>query len=265
MSQAPDGYLDLVSELSATKPKTAALLRHANNRRQIKLREYLAGARLSGFEELLGYLETVEELFRSDKRLAKIAFLLERSRGEFGVALETLLCGMHTVAHDAMRSVMEIEFLFRDFSLEPSRIEDWLTADPNRLNNEFRPSVLRQRFANHLSRRVHELNEAADYKGHSMFLHVGPLQSPFGVPGLARDEAVFAADSCFWEIFEHARRLLIAIETLAGEVRPQLLANHKAEDLEKLGDAWVLTQEMQQIWKQLIGYKSNPEDHDADG
>ena len=88
-----------------------------------------------------------------------------------------------------------------------------------------------------------------------MFLHVGPHLNPFGISGLTEESNEFVTDSCFWEIFEHARRLLIAIHTLAETLQPSLMADHNPEELERLGTAWVRTQEMQQIWQQLIGFR----------
>src|SRR4051812_16871258 len=109
-------YRALLSEVIATKPKTAAILKHAHDMRESKLREYMNGVRFAGFEELISHLELVESFLRNHSRLKKLAFLIQRSRGEFGVALEALLSGLHAVAHDAMRAVMEVEFLLRDFS-----------------------------------------------------------------------------------------------------------------------------------------------------
>lgn len=251
MPEGANDYRALLHEAAAEKPRVAALLLHAHLQRETKLRQYLDGARLTGFEQLLEHLESVEQVFRSHQRLSKIAFLLERCRGEFAIGLEGSLSGLHTVAHDAMRAVMEIEFLLRDFSLDSSRLEEWLSGDDEVLKR-FRPYPLRQRFANHVGMPVDKMSEATDYKGHSRFLHVGPHQNPFGVSGSTREEAGFATDSCFWEIFEHARRLLIAIDALAEEVQPSLLEQHSPEQLESLGKAWVRTQEMQQIWQQLI-------------
>lgn len=254
MTETPNDYPAMLRELAAEKPRVAALLQYVHSRREANLRQYFDGARLTGFEQLLEHLESVERVFRGHQRLSQIAFLLTRRRGEFGIALEASLSSLHTIAHDAMRSVMEIEFLFRDFSLDASRLEEWLRGDDESLHNRFRPAVLRQRFANLAGRRVNEMSEATDYRGHSRFLHVGPHQNPFGVSGLLGDEIEFATDSCFWEIFEHARRLLIAINALAEEMQPGLLAQHNPEQLEKLGEAWVRTQEMQQIWQQLIAF-----------
>jgi hypothetical protein len=252
MSDFDKNYSDLLNELTSSNPLTASLLKQAEQRRKSKLHQYLKGVRFSGFEELMQHLDTVYEMYLTQDQLSKIAFLLKRSKGAFVIALEAALTGFNTVAHEAMRSVMEIEFLLRDFSLDASRIDEWLTADSDKLYERFRPGVLRQRFASHVGQQPKDLPEATDYKGHSMFLHVGPRANPFGTPGLADGSQPFAADSCFWEIFEHARRLLIAAHTLADTIQPGCLDNHNLENLEKLGEAWVRTQEMKQIWQQLI-------------
>ena len=255
MSEAQKQYADLITELAITNPKTALLLRMAQEHREVKLRQYLNGVRFSGFEELLEHLDVVHEKFSNQSELTKVSFLLKRSKGEFIIALEALLSGYHTVAHDAMRAVMEIEFLFRDFSLDTTRIDEWLNADAKTLHEKFSPGILRKRFANHVGKPPRDLGEATDYKGHSMFLHVGPKQNPFGIADLTKNSNTFTVDSCFWEIFEHARRLLIAFHNLADVVDVGILSEYNPKNLERLAKAWVRTQEMQQIWQQLIGYE----------
>ena len=86
-----------------------------------------------------------------------------------------------------------------------------------------------------------------------MFLHVGPHENPFGVSGLFDKNDAFATDSCFWEIFEHSRRLLNAIHSLADSCQLEILPENKPARLKHLGDAWERTQEMQQIWSQMTG------------
>ena len=106
MNESQKQYTDLITDLAAAKPKTAALLRMAQERREAKLQQYLNGARISGFEELLEHLDVVHAIFSNHTELSKVSFLLGRSKGEFITALEALLSGFHAVAHDAMRAVM---------------------------------------------------------------------------------------------------------------------------------------------------------------
>lgn len=101
-----------------------------------------------------------------------------------------------------MRDVMEIEFLLREFYFEPAHIADWLQCSDKERNDRFRPAVLRQRHAARVGKRLQDMGEGADYRGHSMFLHVSPHANPFGGPGLVADRSPFSADSCFWELFE---------------------------------------------------------------
>ena len=84
----------------------------------------LGGVRLKGYEELIGHLEDLERVFEKSRRLRSISFLVGRARGDFHTALEAALSGFHAVAFDAMRDVMEIEFLFREFYYEPNHIEE---------------------------------------------------------------------------------------------------------------------------------------------
>jgi hypothetical protein len=158
-------YASLLKALESDKPKTASLLRRAESRRETKLQQYLNGVRLLGFEELIEHLDTVHSVYENHSQLSKVALLISRSKSEFITALEATLSGFHTVAHDAMRAVMEVELLLRDFSLDIRRLDEWATADPKQLNDKFRPSVLRQRFSNHVRAPVNDLTEAQDYKG----------------------------------------------------------------------------------------------------
>ena len=251
-------YDDLLDSLATKLPNTADFLRRAHECRQAKLGEYLGGARLLGIESLVNHLRLVHSRFSSDPQLRKIAFLIERSSAEFLVAVEASLSGFHTVAHDAMRSVMEIEFLVRDFYLDPLRIDDWITADEKSIRRTYSPAELRERWAASLGVEKKDLCEATDYRGHSMFLHVGPRQHPFGLSGFSNDPSGFTVDSCFWEIFEHGQRLLRSIHGLAKKVAPTMFEGHDWTPIQPFSDAWERTREMHQIWREMIGYRQTP-------
>jgi hypothetical protein len=148
---------------------------------------------------------------------------------------------------------MEIEFVLRDFYFEPAHITEWLECSDKERNDRFRPAVLRQRYAARLGKQPKDLGEAADYKGHSLFLHVSPHLNPFGGPGLVADNSPFGADSCFWELFEHARRVVHAFHFLRRKVAPKLRVKSPApRSLKKLRLAWQQTQTMQTVWLAMM-------------
>jgi len=54
-----------------------------------------------------------------------------------------------------------------------------------------------------------------DYKAHSQALHVNPWPNLLAGRGISRGD--FLTDDVFWwEVYEHARQLLLAIESLRG-------------------------------------------------
>lgn len=248
----PVAFAPLVRSLSKTHPRTAKQLATAQSNRETRLIRLSRGARLAGYEELVAHFIELEDAFRRQKRLAKIAFLIRRVRGEFVCALDAALSGFHSVAHDAMRGVMEAEFLLREFQHSPDAIEEWLTCSEKERHERFRPALLRQRHAKRLGKQPQDVAEAADYRAHSRVLHVSPFANPFGGPGLDGSHLPWADDSCFWEMFEHGRRLLVAAHQLRREIAPRQRNLRGIDDLKKFRDAWERTQEMQAIFLALI-------------
>ena len=246
------GYAAVLKQLSTSHPTAVKFLREAESNRAQRLKRWLSGLRLRGYEELLSHLPEVEAVYRRNKRLRSIAFLIRRAHDDFVTALEATLSGFHSVAYDAMRDVMEIEFLLRDFYHQPGSIERWLAATPKQRNDSFRPAVLRQRHAQRIGKLPQEMPEARDYRGHSSVLHVTPDTGPFSPRGLASDDP-FLADSCFWEIFEHGRRLLFAIHRVRRKVAPHLRSPWGPErGLRRFREAWRATQEFQALFWALL-------------
>lgn len=198
----------ILRALSSSHPRTAAHLSQAQLNRERHLSEYFDGARLRGYEELIDHLEALEGVFQMSRRLRGISRLIRRVRGDFQLALGATLSGFHSVAHDAMRDVMEVEFLLREFHHDPHQIEEWLHATSRKLYKEFRPAILRQRHAKRLGMQLEDVGEATDYQAHSRMLHVSPHPHPFGGTGFSGPEGPFDTDVCFWEMFEHGRRVL---------------------------------------------------------
>ena len=263
-SRRPRRLSSIVREVSRTHPKTGAILSRAQTNREQHLERYAGGARLRGYEELLEHLEQLESVFHQSRRLRGLAPLIRRVRGDFQFALEVTLSGFHSAAHDAMRDVMEAEFLLREFFHCPSRIDEWVTAGPNDLRKNFQPGGLRKRHAKRLGREPVDLGEHHDYRGHSMLIHVSPYLHPFGGTGFTAPDGPFDTDVCFWEMFEHARRILFE----AHRLRRKLARHIKSpwgpwRGLKRFRDAWQRTQEMQAIWMGLI--RSRRRGHDGPG
>jgi hypothetical protein len=122
--------------------------------------------------------------------------------------MEAALSAFHKTVFDAMRDVMEIEFLFRDFAIDPQRIDDWLTASERDRLSTFSTAILRQRYAAFLGQAPPDMQEAADYTAHSTLLQVLPHENPIvgASPGDTDDSIGLLV--CVCNILEHARRLV---------------------------------------------------------
>lgn len=254
----------LLRDLSEGHPRLAAHLSQAQSNRQLRLLQYLDGDRLRGYEELIDHLEQLEITFQQSRRLQPLSLLIRRVRNDYHTAMEATISGFHAVAYDAMREVMEVEFLLREFNHDAARIEEWLQATPQELRDKFQPGVLRSRHANRLGIQPRELPESADYRGHSMLIHVLPYENPVGGSGLAQQEDPFIVDSCFWDMFEHARRMLIQAHCLRRKLARHIKSPWGPErGMKQFRRAWTSTQMMQKIWMALL--ENPPGDHDDDG
>jgi len=252
-SQNEKNYKELLLELAESHPYLARSLQKGNQNRVERLERLLPGVRLKGLEVFILHLSKIESVMQEQDGLKKIAFLIGRTRGDYEKALEAALAGMHSVVSDSMRDAMEIEFLLRDFLHEPTHVDEWLNASEETRYDRFRPAVLRHRHAQRQGCNTKDLCEYYDYKGHSMYLHVSPRPYPFGGNGIAEADDTFSADSCYWEMFEHARRLVFAIYDLVKKHCPQASYNpDPTSDLTELRSAWQNTQLMQSIYVDLV-------------
>jgi hypothetical protein len=241
----------VLDELSASLPGLATTLQRAEQQRSQRAASLVHGARFKGLDELLCHLDELLRAFTDDPALRRIAFLIHRSRGDFATATEASLSGYVAVAVDAMRDVMEIENLLLDFAINPSHVNAWLTADRKTLLNKFGPATIRKRLHAAGEGRYATTAESVDYRAHSAVLHVGPHLSPVAQKGFSTEPGW--QDGGFWEIFEHARRLLLAIQRLAGALTPGSEAHQLAsQELSDVQDAWKRTQEMQVIYIALL-------------
>jgi hypothetical protein len=220
--------------------------------------------RLKGFEEFADHLKKMTAVYRRNRKLRPVAFLIERASADFTTALEATLSGFEAVCIDAMRDVMEIEFLLRDFFFQPDNISKWLNADEKERNRQFRPAVLRQRYAAQIGEAPQDVSEAADYKAHSMSLHVSPAETGLVYRGISQIDDYVRNDAPFWEIFEHARRLLFAIHRLRRKLARHLKSPLGPErGLKHFWVAWGRTQEWSHFYFAILDAASDRQKTDA--
>jgi len=252
---SPTSYSELIRLLALRLPSLANLLASGEASRAGQLRALLGGARLRGLEELHVHLHRLEDQFA--RRHPIVAGLIRRSRADFEAALEATLSGYTSEVADAMRDVSEVELLLLDFSLDPARIMEWRTLSRRDRLRQFRPAVIRERLrAAGIGRFAGNAGEDTDYRAHSEALHVSPFTPVIArrePRGSGRDDP-WDADAGFWEMFEHARRLIIATDALRAslKIRPLRAVAPSLRHLKDFRDAWDRTQEMQAIYIALL-------------
>ena len=240
---APDTLFDeTLEKLKFTHPFVVSGLDKANKSRKKEIERLKKGIRFRGYEELLKHLTEMKRVYDKDKELSKISFLISRIKDDFEIALEAILSGYYRTAHEAMRDVMEVEFLLRDFFYQQENINFWLTLNEKERKRQFASIILRQRHAKRIGKEVQNMTEAADYKAHSMMLHVNPPIPPIEI-------IKNIPDSGFWEVFEHAKRVLFQVHDLCKKIAPKLdVPDEPKRGLNKIKKAYDATQEMQQIF-----------------
>lgn len=208
----------MLKSLRGPTPLLAEALTVADMRRSARLSSLLDGPRLRGLEQLYAYLDAAVKAYAEIPAIAGVAFLIQRVKSDYKTALEATLSGYQGVAADAMRDVMEIEYLLLDFaaSEDQSHAEEWLNAGDS-LGNKYWPATVRTRlkrsgvppFAN-------DGFEPIDYKAHSKALHVNPGPSAVASrgPDPLEEPVPFYSELGFIEMFEHGHRILWAIELL---------------------------------------------------
>ena len=246
-----EDYGRSLDHLAESHPRLATPLRRAHDHRMKDLAVLRTGARFAGLEQLLRHLDSLAIAWTASRALRGIQPLLARAIGDFESGLEATLSGQRGIVADLMRDVTEIELLLLDFSMNDSRIDEWRSADRRYRLRHFSPARMRERLEAEAAGRYNP--HRIDYAAHSEALHVTPMSHPFATRGIASDDDSLLADLGFWEMFEHARRLLIAIEALhdsIDEPMPRSLA--RREDLKAVESAWDRTQEMQGLFLALL-------------
>ena len=228
--------IDYPSNLNDMGMKLPMLVKHLQAAQETRRRNFQTlsgGARLRGVDCLLAYLDSIQTLFEGHHRLKRITFLIERAKEANLLAIESALAGYYSAGIDATRTIMEIEFLLRDFRYNKDHLEEWLSADYRTQAGKFGANAMRQRYANQLGISVTDLRDSTDYKMHSRLLHVTTSFNPFGgTPGVKTPKLAFGEDAVYWEIFEHNARLLAQVHGLKRRRAPRLPLPHPSEDKE---------------------------------
>lgn len=208
-------YSAHLNALAESRPAVAARLMEAERHRTERLRTYLPGKRLAGLEQLYNYLRLLTAAYEEHDELSSLAFLVQRASRDFETALEATLSAYQGVAADAMRDVMEIEYLLLDFSINAEHASEWLSCDRRFRLRKYSPAKLRERLiAAGIQPFSSEGWEPIDYRAHSESLHVTPHVPLVGARGIEPRPNSFFADAGFIEMFEHARRFIRAAELL---------------------------------------------------
>lgn len=224
-------YMLTLEHLSSALPRLAGALRDAHERRTRGAYVLAPGELFKGVDSFLAWLDEVADTFDNDARLAKLAFLVRRVAADVETAAEVTLCGYTSVALDAMRDVLEIEYLLRDFAVNPGHVDKWLTADERTLKREFAPVKVRERLKAAGVGRFGDNAESIDYKGHSMALHLRPHElEPLPGKGRAPDRALDRYMG-FWEICDHAQAVGRSLGALSRAVAPNSDADALANRL----------------------------------
>lgn len=247
-----DDSASILDELGKFRPRLARTILKANENRRTRLTALLNGARFAGLDEMLRHLDSLWTACEATPATVKIAFLIERCTADFETAIEATLSGYMAVAADSMRDVMEIENLMRDFALNPSHVDEWLTGSSAIRRRKFAPRAVRARLHAGHDPRFTDSPVSIDYRAHSEALHVTPHRHPIAIRGVSTEQG-WGGDAGFWEIFEHFRRLHDALERIISTVaKGSELDRVARSDLPDVRDAWKRTQEMQSIFMALM-------------
>jgi len=125
--QAPNvsSYSEWLRTLEEKRSRVARPLMEAAHRREAAAEKWKPeGARISGLEELLNYLDSLIEKARAHETFHPICQLVERMVRDFETAVESGLSGYIAAASDCMRDVMEATDLLLLFSTDVQVIDE---------------------------------------------------------------------------------------------------------------------------------------------
>ncbi len=190
-----------------------------------------------------------------------IARLVDRTVRDFETALEAGLSGYTSVALDTMRDVMEATDLLLMFSTDVDLIEQWVSTPREDHWKRFSPSAVRKHLMGAALKYTTSAKASLDYQGHSTALHVNPWNFPLSQRGLAA-EAPLADDASFWEIFNHGRELIFALDRLRERAGFDWGDLPRADELSDLANAYDAAKEMEAIFLALLEAISEPVERD---
>ncbi|MFJ3301415.1 hypothetical protein [Streptomyces bacillaris] len=213
-------YMSLVMQMAEGGAPIAALaLATADARRRRNLERLAGDIRFTGINELLVRLSEVGKAFSETPDLSKVTFMVQRAHADFMTALESSLSGYFSVASDAMRDVLEIQYLLMDFGINPGHADEWLTTDEKGRMNRFSPAAVRKRLQAAGVVNFGDKAVSMDYKGHSMALHVSPVQLMNSGNGIVPEHS-WLNEAGFWEIFDHGRGLFRGLTLFIERTAP---------------------------------------------
>lgn len=246
-------YGSSLSRLAKDHQRLALALAAAEIRRASLISRLASDTRIKGIDELLTKLDEISTAFERDSRLAKLSFLIVRVTADFETALEATISSYLSVAFDAMRDVLEVQYLLFDFGRDKQLIDEWLQADDRTLRDKFGPVHVRRRLKDGGIGDFGENAQSADYKGHSRMLHLRPPNwSVLPSKGRARPD-LFSDDMGFWEIFEHAHGVWRALDFLVSKIAPDSEANRiLAAEPRGISSAWQQTNRSQTLFTGII-------------
>jgi hypothetical protein len=155
-------YSELLGHLTRTHPRLGQLLLRAHKARCERAHRYATGIRFAGIEELFTFLETAETYVASNGKLSPLTCLVNRAHADLELAVDAILSSAPSTVGDAMRDLMEIEFLLREFRHEPVQLVKWRTANERTLNQQFSAGALRARHAQRMGADPKDLGDTVD-------------------------------------------------------------------------------------------------------
>ncbi|MFJ2153186.1 hypothetical protein ACIOHB_31045 [Streptomyces microflavus] len=242
-------YKSLVKQMAEGGAPIAALaLATAAGRRRRNLERLAGDIRFTGINELLVRLSTVGKAFAETPELSKLTFIVKRTHADFMRALEASLSGYFSVASDAMRDVLEIQYLLMDFAINPGHADDWLTTDDKDRWKRFAPSPVRKRLQAAGVVQFGDKAESKDYKGHSMGLHLSPVPLINSADGIVPEHS-WLNEAGYWEMFDHGRGLLRGLTMLIEKAAPGSHAEVEIKkDMPSFVEASRQAETLKQVW-----------------
>jgi hypothetical protein len=200
-------YVDLLATLEPSLDPLAEELSERDGRRSLHLFHLLTLLRpfFDGLSQLYGALLWLARLPGVDD---DVAYLLREAAQQVVSGMESMLAEPDPRVLDEARRLMEIEFLFFEFTRSPERLDVWRAVSERERTQEFGFDVLRQR--EEIAQGIPAekvLFDQEEYRMHSSAVHPQPLSRRLSVspPDLATGLFYDAGD-----LLHHASRVWTA-------------------------------------------------------